>query len=55
MSTPEQMTRFAKGFSKEEWITLCKDKEFLILLTDDLDTCRLHAERVLGAAKKKQA
>lgn len=52
-STPDEMKKFASGFTKSEWAKLCEDKLFNILLTDNLADCRIHAEKVLAKAKKK--
>ena len=48
------MKAFAERFPKEDWAILCEDKEFLIMLTDDLPGCRIYAEKVLHKAKFKK-
>lgn len=48
--TADAMKEFAKEFTKNEWITLCNDKDFMRLLPEDLKKARLRANKLLGRA-----
>jgi hypothetical protein len=51
--TADEMQHFAKGFSLEEWALLCESQEFMNTFPEDINPCRVMAEKILATHAKQ--